>query len=111
MVEVRPAAAGARGSYRRGADRWRGTLFLIGQPGEEGGAGASKMLKDGLFTRFPKPDFAISLHDKASEPAGKVVVTPGWVFANAMSSFRLFALTDGCATSTFGEVASSVTGS
>jgi len=76
---------GAAALLARAKDSWRGTLFLIGQPGEEGGGGASKMLKDGLFTRFPKPDFAISLHDKASEPAGKLVVTPGWVFANVDS--------------------------
>jgi hypothetical protein len=30
-------------------------LILIGQPAEEIGAGASAMLNDGLFTRFPNP--------------------------------------------------------
>ncbi|HYK42276.1 MAG TPA: amidohydrolase [Thermoanaerobaculia bacterium] len=79
------ALAGAAELLAKAKDRWRGTLFLIGQPGEEKGGGAEKMLKDGLFTRFPKPDFAISLHDKASAPAGKVIVTPGWVFANVDS--------------------------
>ena len=39
-------------------DRWRGTLIMVGQPAEEGGGGASAMLKDGLFTRFPRPDCA-----------------------------------------------------
>ncbi|HEY4931127.1 MAG TPA: M20/M25/M40 family metallo-hydrolase, partial [Terriglobales bacterium] len=39
-------------------DRWHGTLILIGQPAEETGEGAPAMIKDGLFTRFPKPDFA-----------------------------------------------------
>ena len=38
-------------------DRWRGTLVLIGQPAEEVGKGAKAMLDDGLFTRFPRPDF------------------------------------------------------
>lgn len=66
-------------------DRWRGTLFLIGQPGEEKGSGALHMLKDGLFTRFPKPDFAISLHDKATVPSGKIVYTPGFAMANVDS--------------------------
>jgi amidohydrolase len=79
------ALAGAAELLAKAKDRWRGTLFLIGQPGEEKGGGAAKMLKDGLFTRFPKPDFAISLHDKASAPAGKLVITPGWVFANVDS--------------------------
>ncbi|HWF11313.1 MAG TPA: M20/M25/M40 family metallo-hydrolase [Bryobacteraceae bacterium] len=47
-------------------ERWHGTLMLIAQPAEEGGAGAAAMLKDGLFTRFPKPQFAIALHDRSS---------------------------------------------
>ena len=53
-------------------DRWSGTLMLIGQPAEETIGGASGMLKDGLFTRFPKPDFCLALHDSASLPAGAV---------------------------------------
>ncbi len=52
--------------------RWHGTLMLIGQPAEEVGAGASAMLKDGLFVRFPKPDFAIALHDDDTLPAGQI---------------------------------------
>src|ERR1700676_4646999 len=42
-------------------DRWHGTLVMVGQPAEEGGGGAVAMLKDGLFTRFPRPVFALSL--------------------------------------------------
>jgi hippurate hydrolase len=53
-------------------DRWRGTLMLVGQPAEELLAGASAMLKDGLFTRFPRPDFALSLHDDDTMPSGTV---------------------------------------
>ena len=52
--------------------QWHGTLILIGQPAEEGGGGALAMLKDGLFTRFPKPDFALSLHDDDTMPAGQI---------------------------------------
>ncbi|MDI1266054.1 MAG: amidohydrolase [bacterium] len=44
-------------------DRWKGTLMFIAQPAEEIVAGARAMLADGLFTRFPKPDFAFALHD------------------------------------------------
>src|SRR5579862_8078675 len=58
-------------------DRWHGTLMLVGQPAEEGGGGASAMLKDGLFTRFPRPDFAIALHDDDSMPAGTIGYHPG----------------------------------
>ena len=36
-------------------NRWQGTLVMLGQPAEEGGAGAPAILKDGLFTRFPRP--------------------------------------------------------
>ena len=76
---------GAATLLARAKDRWRGTLFLIAQPAEETGGGARSMLKDGLFTRFPKPDFAISFHDKASMPAGKLIYTPGFAFANVDS--------------------------
>ena len=58
-------------------DRWHGTLVMVGQPAEEGGGGASAMLKDGLFTRFPRPDFALSLHDDDTMPAGTIGYHPG----------------------------------
>ena len=58
-------------------DRWHGTLVMVGQPAEESGAGASAMLKDGLFTRFPRPDFALSLHDDDTMPAGTIGYHPG----------------------------------
>src|SRR5262249_4450318 len=38
-------------------DKWHGTLLFVGQPAEEVVTGAEAMVKDGLFTRFPKPDF------------------------------------------------------
>jgi hippurate hydrolase len=56
---------------------WSGTLMLIGQPAEEPVAGAAAMLKDGLFTRFPKPDYALSLHDDASGPSGTIMYHAG----------------------------------
>ena len=65
--------------------RWHGTLILIGQPAEEIGAGASAMLKDGLFTRFPKPNFALAIHDDASLPAGQVGYTSGYTMASSDS--------------------------
>jgi len=42
--------------------QWHGTLMFIAQPAEEVGGGARAMLDDGLFTRFPKPDYAFALH-------------------------------------------------
>jgi hippurate hydrolase len=53
-------------------DRWRGTLMLVGQPAEEALGGAVAMLEDGLFTRFPRPNFALSLHDDDTMPAGTI---------------------------------------
>jgi hippurate hydrolase len=46
-------------------DKWHGTLMFIAQPAEETVSGAKAMLADGLFTRFPKPDFGFALHDGA----------------------------------------------
>ncbi len=66
-------------------DRWSGTLVLIGQPAEEIGAGALAMLTDGLYTRFPTPDFAIGMHVWAGLPAGTVTYVPGPVTANVDS--------------------------
>jgi hippurate hydrolase len=66
-------------------DTWHGTLMLIAQPAEETISGAKRMVDDGLFTRFPKPDIGIALHDTNSMPAGKVSVTPGYAKANADS--------------------------
>jgi amidohydrolase len=64
-------------------ERWHGTLMMIGQPAEEAGQGASAMLKDGLFVRFPKPDFAIALHDDDSLPAGVIGYHAGFFRAAA----------------------------
>ena len=66
-------------------DRWHGTLIFIGQPAEETGEGAPAMIKDGLFTRFTKPDFALAIHDSALLPVGQVGFTPGYALAAADS--------------------------
>jgi hippurate hydrolase len=66
-------------------NHWRGTLVLIGQPAEETGAGAKAMLADGLFTRFPKPDWCFAWHVKSEVPAGMVAFTEGAAFANVDS--------------------------
>lgn len=55
-------------------DAWSGTLVLIGQPAEERVAGARDMLADGLYTRFPKPDYALGFHVWSSVEAGKIAV-------------------------------------
>jgi amidohydrolase len=67
------------------ADRssWKGTLMLIGQPAEELVAGAAAMLKDGLYTKFPKPDYAIAVHDDARYAAGVIGFHAGPIFTNS----------------------------
>src|SRR6185437_4058401 len=55
-------------------DQWSGTLVMIAQPGEELVMGAKAMLDDGLFTRFPKPDYLLAFHDSATLPAGVIGV-------------------------------------
>ena len=64
---------------------WHGTLMLIGQPAEETVNGAEGMVKDGLFTRFPRPDVVLALHVGNELPAGKVGVVPGVYDTNADS--------------------------
>ncbi|MGZ8844500.1 MAG: amidohydrolase, partial [Pyrinomonadaceae bacterium] len=65
--------------------QWHGTLVLIGQPAEETIDGAKAMLADGLYSRFPQPDYAIALHDNADLEAGKVAYCPGYALASSTS--------------------------
>ena len=66
-------------------DKWSGTLVMIGQPAEEINAGAAAMLADGLFTRFPRPDYALAFHDTAELGSGIIGVKPGFALANVDS--------------------------
>lgn len=66
-------------------DKWKGTLILLGQPAEERGAGAKAMLEDNLYSRFPKPDYVLALHDNAALEAGKVGYCEGYALANVNS--------------------------
>lgn len=63
-------------------DQWSGTLVLVGQPAEERGIGARAMLSSGLYRQFPKPDYAVALHDSATLPAGQLGILEGFVMAN-----------------------------
>ncbi|WP_419880235.1 amidohydrolase [Pelagerythrobacter marinus] len=66
-------------------DSWSGTLVMILQPAEELGEGALAMIEDGLYTRFPKPDYVIAFHDAAQFPAGMIGYSPGFALANVDS--------------------------
>jgi len=63
-------------------DRWSGTLVFVAQPAEELGAGARMMLADGLYKRFPKPNYCLALHADALLEAGHIHYTEGLAMAN-----------------------------
>lgn len=66
-------------------DDWSGTLIMIAQPAEELGNGAKAMISDGLFERFPQPDYNLALHVSASLPSGQVAYSSGFALANVDS--------------------------
>src|SRR5204863_1636476 len=66
-------------------DQWQGTLMFIAQPAEEIVSGAKAMLADGLFTRFPKPDFGFALHANGGVAYGTVLYQGGVGSSNAYS--------------------------
>lgn len=77
-------AASALGDLR---DHWQGTILAIFQPGEESLAGAEAMLRDGIFTRFPRPDMLLGQHDHSVE-TGTIIHRPG-VLAAACANLRV----------------------
>ncbi|MGR4871909.1 amidohydrolase [Variovorax sp. LARHSF232] len=65
-------------------DQWKGTLMFVAQPAEETVSGAKAMINDGLFKRFPKPDFAYALHTSAT-PYGTIGYRAGPTSSNSDS--------------------------
>ncbi|MBI3712100.1 MAG: amidohydrolase [Burkholderiales bacterium] len=57
--------------------QWSGTLMLIGQPAEERVGGALAMMKDQVWQRFGKPDYALAFHVDAGSEAGKITAVEG----------------------------------
>ena len=66
--------AGTAAIMAQSRTTWHGTLMLIGQPAEETIGGADGMIKDGLLTRFPRPDVAVALHVGNELPAGFAIL-------------------------------------
>jgi len=64
-------------------DRWQGTVVFIAQPAEERIGGALAMLKDGLYERFPKPDYALAWHVDSSRAAGTIAAAEGTQYSSA----------------------------
>ncbi|MEO6433066.1 MAG: amidohydrolase [Sphingomicrobium sp.] len=66
-------------------DRWKGTVVFIVQPAEERIGGARAMVKDGLYSRFPKPQYALAYHVAAELVAGQVSAAEGLQYSSADS--------------------------
>ncbi len=79
------AFIGVARSLAKLKDQWHGTILFVAQPAEETGNGARALLKDGLYEKFGKPDFALGFHDKADLQIGHIGVTPGYTYANVDS--------------------------
>lgn len=71
----------AAARYLAQSSSFNGTLHLIFQPAEEIGAGAKKMISEGLFERFPV-DAIFGLHNWPGVPLGQF----GFVSGPAMAS-------------------------
>jgi amidohydrolase len=83
-VHITALVGAARQMIARRAS-WSGTLVLIAQPAEETISGARAMIEDGLYTRFPKPDYALAFHVAAEVPAGRIEVPATLVASSADS--------------------------
>src|SRR6266487_4072034 len=79
------AFIGTARALQRLKDQWHGTILFVAQPAEEIGTGARALLKDGLYEKFGKPNFALGFHDKADLETGRIGVTEGYTYANVDS--------------------------
>ena len=59
-----------------------GTVYLVFQPAEEGGAGAKRMIEDGLFDQCPM-DAIYGMHNWPGIPAGHMSVVEGPMMASS----------------------------
>jgi amidohydrolase len=82
------AIVGTAAVMAHSRNTWHGTLILIGQPAEETIDGADAMIKDGLFTRFPRPDVVVALHVGNGLPAGQIGIVSG-IFTSNADSLRI----------------------
>ncbi|MGW0766070.1 amidohydrolase [Streptomyces sp. NPDC002676] len=74
--------AGAARALAEGRETWAGTLLVVGQPAEETGQGAARMVADGLYERFGRPDALLGQH-AAPGPAGLYPHAPGLIMSAA----------------------------
>ena len=66
-------------------DRWKGTVLFVVQPAEERIGGARKMMEDGLYTRFPTPQYALAFHVDSETPTGVFTAGEGLQYSSADS--------------------------
>jgi amidohydrolase len=66
-------------------DRWKGTVLFIVQPAEERTGGAKLMVQDGLYTRFPKPNYALAFHVSSEMATGKISASEGIQYSSSDS--------------------------
>lgn len=64
---------------------WKGTLMMVAQQAEEKSGGANAMIADGLFKKFPVPDYALAFHVNAELPAGTIGYREGPLMAGVNS--------------------------
>jgi len=84
-------AVGTAKELLRNKNKWSGTLMVIFQPAEERGQGSARMLEEGLFEKFPRPDYNLALHVGSTLPAGTVAYHKGYAMANVdMADITIF---------------------
>jgi len=67
-------------------NEWKGTLLVIAQQAEEISGGAGLAIENGLFTKFPKPDFALAFHINPELESGKIGLVGGPIFAGVKTA-------------------------
>lgn len=66
-------------------NQWNGTLIMIAQHAEERSGGASAMIDEGLFHKFPVPDYALALHVSPELPTNTIGYCKGATAAGVSS--------------------------
>ena len=61
----------------------KGTVRLMFQPAEEGGAGAKRMVEEGVVTKDPKAELAFGMHVWPGLPSSTIASRPGTLMAAA----------------------------
>ena len=77
------ALVGVARQLKERKDQWRGTVMLLGQPAEEALGGAKAMVRDDLYGRTQRPDYALAFHVIAKYPAGKIAFSDGLMYSSA----------------------------